>query len=512
MKRTQYLLGGLLLAISPACTGTIVGNQGDDDGERHYTAAPADLVCGELATVNHAFADALPLIRSCMDRTPVGGVLELPVGSYLLGAPLILDRAITVRTEASNDYSGRCGAGPESGCAELAPWPARFRPEFLPDDSGGFVQVSADNVHLDRLVLNGNRNGLLGEVDAGGAPVWTHDMCLAKNMRGLAIKASNTSLTRSVVKHALCNGGVHVIGPNAVKRTAGERAISPTETHHVRIVDNTVFANGTSMWGTPFFWADGVVVFDADDSEIAFNSILDNTDVQLIIGGCRRCRINDNTLGHSGDAYGSATPPYSHGALMIHAWPQVHYGALWSAVPTSGDFTNADIYHNWIDCLGHCGVGVLFGGNPWYPPYEIDDAAAQSVHGCDNAQWYQPPNCYVARLHTTGGYFHDNTILNAPLGFVADETRGLFVERNYIAGSGGAPPIHVTKSPFWPPYPAAPGQPQPKRPECEHWNALPLPAAVVSPASADPRSGSVFLFGFQPVIDDMAGCIPDYVN
>jgi hypothetical protein len=254
------------------------------------------------------------------------------------------------------------------------------------------------------------------------------------------------------------------------------------------------------------------VVFDADDSVIAFNSVMDNTDVQLIIGGCRRCRINDNTLGHSGMTYGSPTAPRSHGALMLHAWPQVHYGALWSAVPTSGDFTDADISHNWIDCRGECGVGVLFGGNPWYPPYEIDDPEAQAAHGCDSEQWYQPPNCYAARLHTTGGHFYDNTVLDSAIGFVADEARGLFVERNTIAGSSTDPSMRVAKSPFWPPYPEYPGAPRPLLPECERWNDAPLPAAVVSPTSAAPSSGSVFLFGFQPVIDDMSGCIPDYVD
>src|SRR5262249_33652044 len=158
---------------------------------------------------------------------------------------------------------------------------------------------------IDRLVINGNRNGLLGLRGSGGGPAWSSDLCAAHQMRNLLIQAPYVTLQRSVVKNALCDAGIHVLGVHGVK-SPGDRApfIAPAETHHLTIVQNRIVANGASQFGTPFYFSDGLVVFDADDTVIAFNRIVDNTDVQLILGGCRRCEIHDNELGHTDLSYG----------------------------------------------------------------------------------------------------------------------------------------------------------------------------------------------------------------
>ena len=56
-------------------------------------------------------------------------------------------------------------------------------------------------------------------------------------------------------------------------------------------------------------------------------TVIDNTDVDLIFGGCRNCMISDNKISHTDDFSGS-----SFAALMIHAWPS-----------TSGDFTGSTL-------------------------------------------------------------------------------------------------------------------------------------------------------------------------
>ncbi len=43
-------------------------------------------------------------------------------------------------------------------------------------------------------------------------------------------------------------------------------------------------------------WADGLTVIDGVDDVIRDNVFRDNTDVQLVLGGCRRCTVTDNRI------------------------------------------------------------------------------------------------------------------------------------------------------------------------------------------------------------------------
>ncbi len=61
------------------------------------------------------------------------------------------------------------------------------------------------------------------------------------------------------------------------------------------------------MTGTAM-WADGLTVIDGVDDVIRGNLFRDNTDVQLVLGGCRDCTVADNRIEET-DAPGAARSP-----------------------------------------------------------------------------------------------------------------------------------------------------------------------------------------------------------
>jgi hypothetical protein len=117
---------------------------------------------------------------------------------------------------------------------------------------------------------------------------------------------------------------------------------------------NTIAYNGarTDQVGH-FFWSDGAAIFDAPGSKLIYNTIMDNTDVDFIFGGCAGCVVQNNFIAHSDNVWSA-----SHAALLIHQWP--HSSANnWYPISTSGDYTNADFSNNWIQCGPYQSCGNL---------------------------------------------------------------------------------------------------------------------------------------------------------
>jgi hypothetical protein len=79
---------------------------------------------------------------------------------------------------------------------------------------------------------------------------------------------------------------------------------------------------------------------------------VDNTDIDLIFGGCQDCVIQSNVITHTDDLTGG-----SFAALMIQKWPS-----------TSGDYSGTDISGNVIDCGPNrdCGSALYIGSEGWY--------------------------------------------------------------------------------------------------------------------------------------------------
>jgi hypothetical protein len=158
------------------------------------------------------------------------------------------------------------------------------------------------------------------------------------------------------------------------------------------MVRNKILDNGTH--DVKNMWADGITVHDARDSVFKGNEFRDNTDIDLIFGGCQRCRIQLNSVTHTARYSGSA-----YVGLMIQAWPS-----------SSGDYTDSVIARNRVDCgpSKNCGFGIYIGSSAWYA---------------------SPP--------VKGGRFESNVVLRSQTGLVIDDVDGMRIGLNEVAQSGG---------------------------------------------------------------------------
>jgi hypothetical protein len=231
---------------------------------------------------------------------------------------------------------------------------------------------------VDHVVLDGNRAG------RGGTAAYAACADLSDNSYGFnaTFECAGCALLESASIHALCGTGFLVSGPAT----------------GVTIRGNTIAWNG--VHDVANLWSDGLTVHDASDSVFTDNVFADNTDVDMIFGGCQRCLIQRNVIAHSGDPAGE-----SFAALMIHKWPG-----------TSGCYEDVDVSGNAVDCgpLRGCGSGLYIGSESWYPetPY------GTLVEG------------------TTSGLITGNTVVNA-LNAVYVAAQGLAIYGNGFLNAHG---------------------------------------------------------------------------
>ncbi|MCB9653446.1 MAG: right-handed parallel beta-helix repeat-containing protein [Deltaproteobacteria bacterium] len=316
--------------------------------------------CEALRAFAGRSQDASATIQRCIDETPAGGLLALPPGRFTVNDVVrVVGKPITLTTEGVGPSDGKCAWNASSGCAELVAAPGLYR-------SGGFFELAADGSTMDHIVLDGNRTNRTATPAyfgcASGNNGWGYNMRLM---------CSNCTVTNSVSKNALCGTALEVAG-----RGSG-----------ARVVNNTIASNG--IHNRSGLWADGITVHDYPDSTFTDNEIIDNTDIDFVLGGCARCVVQRNVIRHSPDGQGS------YAALMIQAWPN----------GTSGDYSGADFSANTIDCgpAKACGFGILIGSDPWY-----------------SAPIY-------------GGSVHDNVIVNPQQGLTIEDASDFSVYRNTVS-------------------------------------------------------------------------------
>jgi parallel beta helix pectate lyase-like protein len=319
--------------------------------------------CGVLQGQVNKATNASFALAECLHRLPAGAKLPLPPGVYRLSTPLLIDRTMTITTAG-------IGAG-DPGCAQLAPGRCAT---LLVDTSRWVkvrtmpVEVQADGVTFDHLVVRG----------AGATPD-RRSACSGQAWRpgsgGIRVSGSSFTLRKSVIRDFTCYSALEV--------TAAAK--SPT------LEFNVIGPNGQHLAN---LWSDGVTVHDSDHANVTGNLFVDNTDVQLIFGGCRACIIENNRFRHTG-AFSSG----SFAELMLQAWPN-----------TSGDYAGTVVRGNSIDCGGQrrCGYGIMIGSAPWYP----------------------------GRM--SGGVIAGNQVSNAMIGINIDALSGpVEVEHNVVRSSGG---------------------------------------------------------------------------
>ncbi len=320
-------------------------------------------VCEQLRSLAGTDTDASGTIQQCIDSTPRGGILELPAGVYRIDHQIVVQsRAMVLRTEGKRSADPPC-APVNHDCAEL-------RASTAFSDTVGILRVLASGSTVDHIVVNGNKLARHGTPSAAQCQAY-------QNIYGYNVQlgCDDCRFTNSVSRDALCGTCLEVSGTRA------------------RVVVSNSTVVGCGVHDREGLWSDGITVHDATDSRFTGNYLADNTDIDLIFGGCRNCDISGNTILH-GHAFSSS----SFAALMIHAWPT-----------TSGNYQGTVVHDNTIDCGAQkqCGIGLYIGPDAWY------DA------------------------DTFGGSVHGNTVKNAQFGLLIDDAHDVEVYDNPVSGTKG---------------------------------------------------------------------------
>ena len=345
MIRRQLCFQGLALLVAlAACTARREMGVGD--------ACHAPIMGGAL--------------QDCLDSLRPGAALELPPARLVLTRPIVLRQAVTLTTARAPGAS--CDAD-SSRCATLV---LRIAP-------GGPVQpaitIAAPGSVLDHLVIEGGKTDpLLNAAALCNGPA-------KRSMGAVSVTAARVTIRDSVVRDAACYSAV------VVAAAAGG----------FQFEHNAVLSNGTH--DRHEMWADGLTVLDGVNDVIRGNLFRDNTDVQLVLGGCLRCTVADNRLEET-DASGAG----AFAGLLVHGWPD-----------TSGDYAGTAITGNTIDCgpSHRCGFGLGVGGQAWYDS------------------------------PTSGGLIARNTVVRAQVGINVDNATGTVTMRdNRVVQSGGMVKSH----------------------------------------------------------------------
>ena len=278
---------------------------------------PAEARCDRVNALAGAQADATVALQACIDATPSGAVVALAPGRYRVAGALTLSRPVTLTTRFLSAQSPGCKSS-RLRCATLVVQPAAGS---VP--AGAMpITVRSDNVTLDHLVI------------AGGTKTAPCAGSTTPAAGGMRVGGDRFRLTHSVLTGFTCYTSLEYLG-------GADGLVS----------GNLFLGNGThTIHG---MWSDGLTIHDARGLRVIGNRFVDNTDVQLIFGGCTGCTVSGNTFRHSGAAAGG-----SFAELMIQAWPHA----------TSGRYDGSTFSRNDIDCgaAKRCGFGILVGSNPWY--------------------------------------------------------------------------------------------------------------------------------------------------
>ena len=334
-----------------------------------FVAAPA-AACPALKQVAGTQKDATGILRDCIERTESGGKLELPAARFLLRQQLRILKPITITTKGVANSAANCNSLGVGKCARLViKLDGRPNPNIMP------IEVVGEGITFSHLVLQGSSDaGVIAD-------------CKLPDRRplggGIRVLGSKFTIRKSVLRDFTCYTTMEVL----------DRA------KKLLVEDNHIGPNGDHRPGD--VWTDGVTIHDSADTTVRRNVFVDNTDVQLILGGCRRCRIEDNVFRHSGD-FSRA----SFAELMLQAFPS-----------TSGDYTGTVVTRNRIDCgKKHlCGYGIMIGANPW--------------EAGENPRY---PGAMF------GGTITKNKVANALIGINIDSPTGpVAIYGNEVASSGG---------------------------------------------------------------------------
>jgi parallel beta-helix repeat protein len=294
--------------------------------------APVTLCPGVTVTPDGT-SDASPAIQSCINATASGGTLNLPAGTYGMGGRILITKPMTLRTQGLAGSPANCEA-PGISCAVL-----KALPSFNSPVSGFLAVENTTDVTIDHLVLDGNRAARLGTSAASGCSSGTNVWGYNSHMANCVF----CRFTNSVSKNALCGTGLEFSGNDAT------------------FTNNVFRGNGQNSANN--MWSDGLTLHFSDRATVSNNTFVDNSDVSLVLGGCRNAFVSNNSFSQPG---------------------QVVFAALMLNVFSSGaprDYTGTVVTGNTIDCSAarNCHFGIQLGAHPWDP--SLPTILGGDVHG-----------------------------------------------------------------------------------------------------------------------------------
>lgn len=281
-------------------------------------------VCAGVTTPLDGVTDNAPALRQCIQNTPTGGTLQIPAGVYTLRTAVPITKSMTLRTAGTSGSTQNCEQ-PGVQCATL-----RAASNF----SGTTGMLTVDNlsaVHIDHLIVDGNRGARLGSFNASqcasGAP--------GTNRYGYNVRlgdCAGCSFRHNVSKNTLCGTALEFRGNDGV------------------IVNNVIRSNGQNS--ATNMWADGITIHFSDRATVTDNLLVDNSDVGLILGGGRNAFVARNTI--------QQATQVAFAGLMLDNFNG----------GTHGDFTGTTVTQNTVSCGTQrwCHFGINLGPHPWYQP------------------------------------------------------------------------------------------------------------------------------------------------
>jgi len=267
--------------------------------------------------------DQLPdddLFQRCLD---VGGEIRLQTGEpgYIIDKGLLLRRSGTVITSDSVPNKVKIIAG-----RDLFSF-------ILKTEDTGLHNFSIEYVSF---------NGMVDERASDGPYRRRLGGCGEMSPGNVVLAGRDFSFNHSESKHALCGTGLGLYGKN------------------FKVIDNNIYSNGRDKnSGTGgLSWSDGMTVLYCGGGYIAHNTVEDNTDIDLVLGGGRGCVVELNTITHR-DKHafaGLAIGNFSGDGAGDHSGSEYRSNTVFSTRPNV------------------LSVGILVGSHPWSSGVNIRNA------------------------------------------------------------------------------------------------------------------------------------------
>jgi hypothetical protein len=360
------------------CAAPITADEEATLGRQQQAIGTYDCSASLAPYVNNGGDDTAAL-QGCLNGSSPGDTVLLPAGVFDLSGTVFVPHAMTLQTK--NGWA--CAPTAYGHCAALRANPGHFSQYGLLKTGVGGNRVNG--VTLKWLVIDGNKNARRGS----GA----YNQC----------RTGTRSFGVNVLLHGEYNAFVQSVSMSSLCYTGVEASNGAPGTLHNLDVNNSYFMNNGWHASTEALWADGLTVHDCAGCNVSNNAFGNNTDVQLIFGGCQGCEINTNHLWHDDPAH------HSFAALMLQRWPG---GA------TSGNYSNTRVRYNDIQCNYECGMGILLGSRPWYDAPCTADANTFITN--NTIVYAQQPMVFE---DWTGGNVYSNGINNLSPG-IQNQTGG----------------------------------------------------------------------------------------